>query len=158
MTSLVRLGFIGLILLGLASQAIRSNRGNHDSDSVSDLAARMQAFAFKTRPLESGGTVEAMTPDCPEPVYAMLLRIDGSENERLNEFGGPDVVRRFVYLGAVDERPGLATTLARWAWTSLLFDVGIRSGRPATSLVAVLLPRACRALAAVDWAELSPRN
>jgi hypothetical protein len=97
-----------------------------------------------------------ISPSCKQPIHVMLLRNDGVEDERLGGFHADEEVARYVYLGSVQETRDQVTIISRWAWARARSIVGLRSVKPPSNLVVVMLPRACPGLTTLEWATLSP--
>jgi hypothetical protein len=45
---------------------------------------------------------------------------------------------------------------ANWMLANALFVAGLRSRRPSTDILHVVIPASCPALVGLDWARLSP--
>lgn len=156
MKALLRCGFVGLILVGLASQALRVQRENGEGDPVSLLAGRLERLDVRTDGAAASGVVTGHAAACDQPIQVRLLRIDGAEDSGLQDIDPAGVLVRYVFLGCVADHPDRAGLIARWVWATGRFAVGLRSGKPPSRLVQVALPVACPGLAAMDWSVLSP--
>jgi hypothetical protein len=156
MKTLLRCGFVGLILLGLASQAVRSQRGSDDSAPAAVLASRLERLNVRTDDPAASGSLTGHSAICDQPIHIRLLRIDGSEDAEPQDIGQAGFLVRYVFLGSVEEHPKLTRIGARWVWATVRFAVGLRSSKPSASLVQIALPTACPGLATMDWPVLSP--
>ena len=156
MKALLRLAFVALIALGLATQALRAGRGGGDPDPKATLIGRLAALGVRGADLPDTNLVEARSALCAQPFVAALLRIDGSDDETARPFIRPDVILRYSYLGTVEDRPSRLRLIARSQWAALLYHAGLRPGRPPGTMAMVAWPRSCPGLAALDWRALSP--
>ncbi len=156
MKALIRLGFLALIGLGLASQALRASRSEDVVDPQAALIDRLGRLHIHAEPIPDSRLLMARAPACGQPFVVGPLRSDGGENELTRRLTDPDVVVRYAYLGAVDARPSATKQFAQWGWATLLFSVGLRPTRPPADFILVAYPRSCVALGANDWSVLSP--
>lgn len=155
MKTLLRCSYAALIVLTLAIQVTHGQHGHIGTDTtkVADGLKRLNVQIDLSTEAE---ILTGQSPNCGQPIRVMLLRIDGAEDERLLGLRPADDVIRFVYLGSVEENPDRAVMIRRSIWASVLFSVGLRSIKPPSDFVVVILPRACPGLAKLDWAVLSP--
>jgi hypothetical protein len=158
MKTLLRCGFVALIVLSVAIQLTHGRRGSADSDPLAALAAGLERLNVRTGRPAAGDILTGHAPSCQQPLQAMLLRIDGADDGRMRGLRPDGGAARYIYLGAVTEQPNRAVILGRWVEASVLFTVGLRATRPQSLLVLVVLPRACPDLAALEWATLSPAD
>ncbi|HVY15405.1 MAG TPA: hypothetical protein VHB27_09260 [Rhodopila sp.] len=156
MKTILRMGFATLIVLTLLIQATRGQRGDADADPRDALVSELQRMDIATRASTQEGTIDGQAPHCARPLHAMLLRIDGADDERLKGLDPEADQIRYIYNGIVSDRRDWAGVMARSALGSASFVLGLRSSRPRPDLVVVSLPRACPGLATLDWARLSP--
>ena len=156
MKTLMRCGFVTLIILGLAIQVTHGQHGHVDSDATATLAAGMERLRLQTSRSAGDDLLMGHTPSCEQPIRVVLLGVDGAEDERLRGLRQADEVVRYAYLGRVEDNRDEIEMIIRSVWASTLFTVGLRSARPPLDYVAIMLPRACPGLAHLDWAVLSP--
>jgi hypothetical protein len=156
MKTLLRTGFVALIALGLASQALRAGRGEAGADPAEALAGRLERLHVAATADPGSKLLLARSAQCGQPFVVGLLRADGGENELVQQLSRSGIIVRYAYLGAVDEHPSAAAQSVRWGWATLMFSVGARPTRPPGDMVVVAYPRECTALATLDWASLSP--
>jgi hypothetical protein len=154
--TLLRIGFVALIGLGLASQVLRAGRADADAGAQDALVGRLARLQIQATELPASGLLAARSAACDSPFVAGLLQSDGADSEVALRFAGSGTVIHYAYLGAVDPQVSRTKLLARWAWASLLFNVGLRQAKPPSSMAVVAYPRSCAALDAIDWATLSP--
>ena len=153
-----RCGFLALIALCLAIEATHGRDGGIDSGPLAGLARGLQRLSVETDPSPGAGVLIGKSRSCRQPIHAMLLHIDGANSERLDGLPRDDDEVSYIYLGSVGQNWDKAAMIRRSFWAGLQFAVGLRSSRPPTDLVAVLLPRACPELANLSWKDLSPRD
>jgi len=158
MKTLLRCGYLALIVVSVANQLDRGRRGDADSDPMATLSAGLERLNIHTERSSAANILTGQSPSCRQPIYGMLLPIDGREDERLRDLRPTDEVIKYVYLGAVEEDRDGAVMIGRWVWANALFAVGLRSHRPRSNFVVVAVPRACPELATLDWTALSPGN
>jgi hypothetical protein len=156
MKTMLRLGFVALMIIGLASQFIRSERSTAPGNRLEELRRRLQQLDFQ---IDSGQTLDMLigrSPLCTRPIYAASLRIDGSEDETVQTLRTSKYVTRFVYLGAEYATPARGRVLGRYVWATFLFNIGLRSDRPRPTLAFVALPQDCPELTNLNWTTISP--
>jgi hypothetical protein len=158
MKTLPRCGFLALIALIVAIQLTRGQRGDDDSDPMATLAAGLQRLNMRIDRSVAPDIVTGHAPSCEQPIHILPMRIDGVADERLRGLRQEDEVVRYVYLGSVEPERHNSVMIGRWVWASVRFIAGSRPARPRFEFVAVVLPRACPHLAALDWSELSPAD
>lgn len=157
MTMLLRLGFLILIALGLASQAIRASRdAGGDDDAKSTLIGRLGRLHVQVTEMPGSDLLMVRSSLCDQPFLAGLMTIDGAEDADASWLARPDVMVSHAYLGTVADRPARLALMARWAWATVLFATGLRPDKPPHQMVMVAAPRNCTGLQAVDWSALSP--
>ena len=156
MKTLLRLGFVALIALGLASQALRASRSEAAVDPTEALIGRLDRLHIAATAIPGSKLLMARSAQCGQPFAVGLLRSDGGENEVARQFSNSLAVVRYAYLGAVDAQPSAMRQFVRWGWATLLFSAGLRPTKPPGDMVVVAYPRGCTALETVDWASLSP--
>jgi hypothetical protein len=156
MKALLRLGWITLIILGITIQFTRGRRSDADSDLMASLAAGLGQLDVQTEGPNAAGILTGHSRSCDQPLHAMLVAIDGAQDEQLQGISGSGSVLRYVYLGAVGDTWDRTTMFRRWIWANVLFTVGVRPTKPRPKFVLVVLPRACPELATLRWSVLSP--
>jgi hypothetical protein len=158
MKALLRCGYMALIALSLVIQVTTERRRDTDRDPLATVAAGLGRLNVQADRSTDTDTLTGHSPSCEQPIHVVLLAIDGSQDGRLDTFGVADVVAKYVYLGAVEEKRDLPELMRRWLWARARFIVGLSSFDPRSDLVAVLVPRACHGLETVTWATLSPES
>jgi hypothetical protein len=158
MKTLLRLGWIALIVLGVTLQFTRGRRSEADSDLMASLAAGLQQLDVQTEGPNAAGILTGRSQSCDQPLHIMLVGIDGAEDEWLGGTGTSQSssMFRYVYLGSVGETRDRSTMFRRWIWAGVLFTVGLRPAKPRPKFVLVVLPKACPELATLRWSVLSP--
>jgi hypothetical protein len=155
MKALVRGVFVALIVLGLASQALRASRSAAIAAPAEVLIGRLGHLHVTATPIAGSNWLLARSAGCGRPYAVGWMRADGAENEATRQLAKPEIEARYVYLGAVGTHPPTRQRL-RWGWATLRFSAGLRATRPPGEMVVVAFPRECPALGAMDWASLSP--
>jgi hypothetical protein len=156
MKTLVRAAFVLVILLGLASQVIRPGRGDDDRDTMGALVGRLEHQGVQIEGFPTPQTLIGRSPRCEQPFLVALLAIDGTDDNAIASSASPEIVQRYVYLGAVAPAPSRAALTLRWAWATWRFNIGLRQDKPPHRLAMLALPRACADLTTADWSVLSP--
>jgi hypothetical protein len=158
MKTLLRLGWIALIVLGITLQFTRGRRSETDSDLMASLAAGLQQLDVQTEGPTAAGILTGHSQSCDQPLHVMLVGIDGAEDEWLGGIGTSQSsnMLRYVYLGSVGETRDRSAMFRRWIWADVMFTVGLRSPKPRPKFVIVVLPRACPELETLRWSILSP--
>lgn len=156
MKTLLRCGFVALILLGLFSQTVRIRRDHRDGDPAAALASRLQSLNVAAEGPTASGILTGHSASCDRPIEYRLLQIDGAEDAALHASRQADVSVSYVFLGSVEARPDKVRMLALWVWATVRFAAGLRSGRPPSHFVQVALPPDCPGMATMDWSVLSP--
>jgi len=156
MKAILRLGWITLIVLGITIQFTRGRRSDADSDLMAGLAAGLGQLNIQTGEPNAAGILSGHAGSCDQPLYVMLLSIDGADDERLGGLSPGSSMLKYVYLGSVGETRERSTMFRRWIWADVLFTVGLRPAKPRPKFVLVVLPRACPELATLRWSILSP--
>jgi hypothetical protein len=156
MRTLLRCGFMALIALIVALQLTRGQRGDDDSDPMATLAAGLRRLNVRIDGSIASDIVTGHAPSCEQPIHILPMRIDGVADERLRGLRQEDEVVRYAYLGLVEPERHNSVMIGRWIWASVGFIAGSRPARPRFEFVAVVLPRACPDLVALEWSELSP--
>ncbi|HEX3350578.1 MAG TPA: hypothetical protein VHS58_21010 [Acetobacteraceae bacterium] len=147
---------MALVLLTVAAQAVSIHRDQGDVDPLRTLVARLEALGLQTQISRGSDIVQARESRCDEPVLASVLSIYGSDDGKLSDLLTPDRRASFVFLGGAGARPAPAALVARYAWQTILFTIGIRRDKPSSRMAVVTLPTACNDLANHDWSALSP--
>jgi hypothetical protein len=158
MKALLRLGWITLIVLGIAIQFTRGRRSDADSDLMASLADGLGQLNVQTEGPDATGILTGHSRSCDQPLHAMLVSIDGVEDEWLGGISQSSSTLRYVYLGSVGETRYRSAMFRRWLWAEVLFTVGLRPAKPRPKFVLVVLPTACPELATLRWSILSPWN
>jgi len=156
MKTLLRCGYLALIAAFVAIQLTHGQRANAEADPMATVAAGLARLNVRTDPPAAPDILTGRWSSCAEPVQVVLLRMDGAEDDRLRGPGLEDRAVKYVFLGSVSETRNNFAITSRWARASILFALGLRSDRPRSNLVVVILPRGCPGLASLDWAALSP--
>ncbi len=156
MKTLIRAAFVLLVLLGLASQAARPGHGDDDRDALTALVGRLEHQGVQIEGFPNPQTLIGLSPRCEQPFLVALLAIDGTDDSAIVSRSDPEIVPRYVYLGAVAQAPSRAALTLRWVWARWLFTIGVRQDMPPHRLAMLALPRACADLMAADWSVLSP--
>jgi hypothetical protein len=156
MKALMRLGWIALIVLGIAIQFTRGRRSEADSDLMASLAAGLGQLNLRTDGPNATGILTGHSRSCDQPLHAMLISIDGAEDEWLSGISQSSSTLRYVYLGSVGETRDRSAMFRRWILAGVLFTVGLRPAKPRPKFVLVVLPRACPELKTLRWSVLSP--
>jgi len=158
MKTLLRLGWITLIVLGIAIQFTRGRRSDADSDLMAGLAAGLEQLDVQTEGPNAAGILTGHSQSCDQALHAMLVGIDGAEEEWLGGIrqSQSSNMLRYVYLGSVGDTRDRPAMFRRWIWADVLFTVGLRPAKPRPKFVLVVLPKACPELAALRWSVLSP--
>jgi hypothetical protein len=156
MKTLLRCGYLALVILSLVVQFTRGQRGDGGVDASATLAAGLERLNVQADRSAAADVLTGMAPSCEQPIQATLLRIDGSDDESSGDSRPSAEVVRYVFLGSVGENRDMPNMIGRWVWASVQFVVGWRSVKPHFHVVRVVLPRACPELATLEWAALSP--
>ena len=156
MKTLIRAAFALLFLLAFAGQVVRPSRGDDDRDAMTALVGRLERQGVQIEGFPTSETLIGRSPRCEQPFLVALLAIDGTDDNAIASSSTPEIVPRYVYLGAVAQAPSRAALTLRWAWARWLFTIGLRQHAPAHRLAMLALPRACSELMAADWSVLSP--
>ena len=158
MKAMLRCGYLALIVLGIAIQVTHGQTATINTDPMAALAAGLRRLKIEPGAPTPDGILTGHTPSCGQPITATVLRIDGADDERVRDLRLDDRLLRYVFLGSVYETRNSFGIAGRWIWASALFNLGLRSSRPAPRLVLVVLPRACPEVAALAWTILSPED
>src|SRR5271165_6187842 len=92
MKTLLRCGYLALIVVSVANQLDRGQRGDADSDPMATLSAGLEQLNVHTERSSPAHILTGQSPSCRQPIYGMLLPIDGREDERLRDLRPADDV------------------------------------------------------------------
>jgi hypothetical protein len=155
MKLLVRSMFATVLILTVASQAVRMSHGApHEAESkVFRGLARLGGHLVATDP---DGEMIATIGDCHEAVILLEVGFNGLDDAPLTKLQAMGAAQRYIYLGFVGEEPNLSSIASRWVAASALAVIGLRSGETPDTMMVAELPRACPELTELDWSVLSP--
>ena len=156
MKRFARVLFVAMIAIGLLAQVGRVRRsGERPATAIATIDAGTRlglAPADDARAFPLSFTSAA----CGDQIHIDVTYLDGRRGDEAPEAADQPRIARYVFLGSVRDQQDILALRARWLLANALFVAGLRSGRPGTEILRVIIPDACPGLTGLDWAELSP--
>ncbi len=155
MKTLLRLCFVSLMVLAIASQYAAGREGVVVADAQGRLFDGLRRLNLHIDRY-TDGVITARSPSCEAPIQLTLARIDGGDADTLTKLRSPNDDIRYIYLGSADAQWNQISMLLRWSEAHALFVLGLAPIDAPSQLVFVMLPKNCPDLATLPWSTLSP--